>query len=294
MPYQTLTVYLGSSGHARDIFKNEAAKLGRLMAASDKTLVYGGMDAGLMGIIARTVLENGAAVIGIIPQKLKDSERILKNLSETVLVQDLWERKRLMFQRADAIIALPGGFGTLDEALEVLYWAALGLHNKPLVLVNTDGYWDLIIEFLHTLPDFKPEFLIVASDAETALQKLDSWPKPADVPDPDDLPHFESEISRETLEPIIVEEASVKNSYYLACALGLKQLAKHQRPIGIMNGQGQFTPLLQWFERAAVETFITQKCLTLYSTGNSLETLKAALHWQKAVEIDLHKDKWGD
>src|SRR5690606_31937137 len=109
-PYNTLTVYLGSSGHARSVFKEAAAELGRLIAAHGKKLVYGGMDAGLMGILATAALDNGGHVTGIIPQKLKDSERILTNLSETVLVQDLWERKSLMFKRADAILALPGGF----------------------------------------------------------------------------------------------------------------------------------------------------------------------------------------
>ena len=141
---ETLTVYLGSSGHARPIFKNAAIELGRLIGESSKRLVYGGMDAGLMGLLAIAALEAGAHVTGIIPRKLKDSERILKNLSDTVMVEDLWDRKKRMFKQADAIISLPGGYGTLDESLEMLYWAALNLHNKPLVLVNIEGYWDFL------------------------------------------------------------------------------------------------------------------------------------------------------
>lgn len=292
--YNTLTVYLGSSGHARPIFKEAAKDLGRLIAEHQKHLVYGGMDAGLMGIIASTALDHGGKVTGIIPQKLKDSERILGNLSETVLVQDLWERKRLMFTRADAILALPGGFGTLDESLEVLYWAGLGLHNKPLVLINTDGYWDLIAAYLRTLPDFKSEFLIVADNPREALEKLEMWPRPNAVPPPENLPHFEDEIGRHTHQAIIVDDASVENSYYLACALGLKQLAKHTRPIGILNDKGQFTPLLAWLQLAARETFITQKCLVLYSEASSREKLDALIAAQKSVEIDLHGEKWGD
>lgn len=291
--YKTLTVYLGSSGHARPVFKEAAKELGRLMAGHGKKLVYGGMDAGLMGIIAQTALENGAHVTGIIPQKLKDSERILGNLSETVLVQDLWERKALMFGRADAIIALPGGFGTLDESLEVLYWGGLGLHNKPLVLINVEGYWDGLITYLRTLPDFNPNFLIVADDAADALHKLDNWVGLPPRPAPEHLPHFEDEISRATGQPIIVDKASVENSYYLACALGLKQLGKHTRAIGILNENGAFDGLLAWFKTAAQERFITQKCLTLYDSAAGSGALKTLLAQQKSVEIDLHNDKWG-
>jgi hypothetical protein len=291
---KTLTVYLGSSGHARPVFKEAARALGRLIAQHGQNLVYGGMDAGLMGIIAQTALEHGGHVTGIIPQKLKDSERILTHLSETVLVQDLWERKRLMFQRADAIISLPGGFGTLDESLEVLYWGGLGHHNKPLVLVNIEGYWDGLIAYLKTLPDFRPEFLIVADTPAEALQKLAEWPGlPAPVA-PDHYPHFEDEIIRSTDAPIIIDKASVENSYYLVCALGLKQLAKHERHIGILNENGQFDGLLRWFDTAARETFITQKCLKLYDTAPLRETLEHALAEQKSVSIDLHKEKWGE
>lgn len=292
--YKTLTVYLGSSGRARPVFKDAARALGELIAHHDKHLIYGGMDAGLMGIIARTALEHGASVTGIIPQKLKDSERILSNLTETVLVQDLWERKRRMFQRADAILALPGGFGTLDESLEVLYWGALGLHNKPLVLVNIEGYWDLIVAYLKTLPDFDARFLIVADTVEDALEKLDAWPRLPIPPVSEHFPHFEDEISRETDQPILIDKASVENTYYLVCALGLKQLAKHVRIIGILNGNGAFNDLLAWFKLAAVETFITPKCLGLYSAAESQKGLDALLSAQKSIEIDLHKEKWGE
>lgn len=291
---KTLTVYLGSSGHARPVFKDAARELGRMIAQHGQNLVYGGMDAGLMGIIAATALEHGGHVTGIIPQKLKDSERILTNLSETVLVQDLWERKRLMFSRADAILSLPGGFGTLDESLEVLYWGGLGHHNKVLVLVNTDGYWDDIIAYLKTLPDFAPEFLIVANTPAEALQKLADWPGMPPAKAPGHFPHFEEEIIRSTDAPIIIDKASIESSYYLICALGLKQLAKHERPIGLLNENGQFDDLLRWFETAALETFITQKCLTLYDTSSGRDELNGLLSAQKSVIIDLHKEKWGE
>ncbi|MCD8571160.1 MAG: TIGR00730 family Rossman fold protein [Alphaproteobacteria bacterium] len=292
--YNTLTVYLGSSGHARPVFKQAAEELGRLIAQRGKRLVYGGMDAGLMGIIASTALAHGAHVTGIIPQKLKDSERILTNLSETILVQDLWERKRLLFTHADAVLALPGGFGTLDESLEVLYWGDLGLHNKPLVLVNIEGYWDGLVSYLKTLPDFDPRFLVVADSPEDALHKLDDWQPLPSVPVPEHFPHFEDEISRATDQPILVDKASVENTYYLVCALGLKQLGKHIRAIGILNENGAFDGLLAWFEKAAEETFITQKCLTLYDAAPTRDELNRLLAAQKPAHIDLHKEKWGE
>jgi len=158
---QHITVYLGSSGTARPVFREAAMQLGALIADSGKHLVYGGMDAGLMGLVAADALAHGGEVTGIIPTKIKDSERILKNLTETILVDELSERKALMFQKADAVLALPGGFGTLDESLEVLYWGNLGLHNKPLVLINIEGYWDGLITYLRALPDYDETFLIV-------------------------------------------------------------------------------------------------------------------------------------
>src|SRR6056297_554740 len=152
---QKLTVYLGSSGRCRPTFKQTATRLGHLIGKHKKHLIYGGMDAGLMGIVASNALESGAHVTGILPKKLKDSERIHPNLSETILVPDLWERKLKMFNRADAIIVLPGGFGTIDEALEALYWAHLGAHVKPVIFVNTENYWDDFLNYLKTLPDLE-------------------------------------------------------------------------------------------------------------------------------------------
>lgn len=291
---ETLTVYLGSSGRARPIFKDAAGKLGRLIAQNGKHLVYGGMDAGLMGILAQSTLEAGGRVTGIIPQKIKDSERILGGLSETILVEELCDRKKRMFRAADAIIALPGGFGTLDESLEVLYWGALKLHAKPLILVDLDGYWSDLLPFLHAQSDFDPDFLITVERLEDIFPALERWCPPAGInTDHDHYPHFEDEIMRGTDEPIIIDKPSVENAYFAVCALGLKQLGKHARPIGFLNTNGQFGGLLHWIERAAQETFITEKCLKLYDTAPDKETLKALLSRQKPVHIDLHAEKWG-
>ena len=291
----TLTVYLGSSGHARAVFQQSAADLGTLIGASGKKLVYGGMDAGLMGELARNALQAGGAVSGIIPQKLKDSERILQNLTETILVHDLWERKRKMFHAADAIISLPGGFGTLDESLEVLYWAHLGLHRKPLLLVNIEDYWNPMIAYLKTLPDFDARYLIVTSTINDTIPALAAWtPPPVTVKLEQDLPHFEDEITRKTTDSIMIDQASIQNSYYAACALGLKQLGRHHRPIGFLNTNGQFDHLLDWFKAAERERFITPKCLQLFSVSDDETKLRALLNNQADITINLHAEKWGE
>lgn len=293
----TITVYLGSSGRCRPVFKDTAKQMGRILGAHDKHLVYGGMDAGLMGLLANAVLEAGGRVTGIIPKSLKDSERIHPSLHETILVPDLWERKRRMFERADALIALPGGFGTLDEALEVLYWGHLRMHAKPLVFVNTEGYWDDALAYLETLPDCARKYLLCADTPEDAIDKLERW-NPSEIKlettdASDHLPHFEADILQDTEAPIVLNTASVRDSYILATALGLKQLGKHARPIGLLNDKGQFDALLRWIERAGEEHFITQRCTLLYSVAADRKELARQMAGQPAIKIDLHTEKWG-
>ena len=288
-----LTVYLGSSGHARPVFKQAAEALGRLIGERGKHLVYGGMDAGLMGIVASAAMAGGAHVTGIIPRKIKDSERVLDGLNDLIMVEDLCDRKKQMFLMADAVISLPGGFGTLDESLEVLYWGGLGLHAKPLVLVNIENYWSPLIEYLRTLPDFDERFLIVVDNVEEALPGLEAFEGLPPVKVPPHLPHFEDEITRDTAMPILVDRANVENSYFVVCALGLKQLGKHVRGVGFLNKDGRFDKLLAWLERAAKETFITEKCLQLYETAADENALREALNTQELITIDLHKEKWG-
>lgn len=289
--FHTLTVYLGSSGRCRDVFKDTAKQLGHLIGEKGRELVYGGMDAGLMGIVANTALESGARVTGIIPKKLKDSERIHPNLSQTILVPDLWERKLKMFQRADAIITLPGGFGTIDELLEALYWASLGAHQKPVILVNTEGYWDDFIIYLGGLPDLPRGHLIVVPKVEDVFSALDEWTTPA-APLSYAFPHFEDDILQDTDTPLIFDTLNVGEGYKLATALGLKQLSKHERPIGIVN-DGSFDALLNWIESAQKEHFITDHCTELYSVAATQDELSVELLSQKKIDIDLAHDKWG-
>jgi uncharacterized protein (TIGR00730 family) len=292
---QMLTVYLGSSGRTRPVFQQAAEHFGVLIGERGKKLVYGGMDAGLMGLLASKALESGAHVTGIIPKRLQDSERIHPHLTETLLVNDLWERKRRMFLAADAIIGLPGGYGTLDECLEVLYWGHLKLHDKPLVLVNIENYWGELIAYLRTLPDFDPRFLIVTDSVEGVFPALDAWTFEEEILEIEDgFPHFEADILKDTDAPIILHQASIQNTYHFITALGLKQLGKHQRPMGILNDKGQLDGFVSWIFKAAEERFITEKCLLLFSTAATPETLDEALREQKPVHIDLHREKWGE
>lgn len=293
-PHKTFTVYLGSSGFARDVFKQSAVHMGEEIGRRGHALVYGGMDAGLMGLVAKAALDAGAHVTGIIPEKIRDSERILKGLSETIMVHDLWDRKKRMFQRADVVVSLPGGYGTLDESLEMLYWGALGLHDKPLVLVNTEGYWNPLVSYLQSLPDYDGRYLIVVDRPEDVFEAVQSRDVPEANPGLQDrYPHFEDEITRKTHAPIIIDRASIENSYYLICALGLKQLGKHNRPIGILNEAGRFDHLVEMFRLAQKEHFITEKCLKLFDTAADVDVLFTLLKAQKDVSIDLHAEKWG-
>lgn len=287
------TVYLGSSGRCRPVFKETAKILGHLIGECGKSLIYGGMDAGLMGIVANNALSSGAHVTGIIPKKLKDSERIHPSLSETILVPDLWERKLKMFNRADAIIGLAGGFGTIDEVLEALYWANLGAHAKPIILVNTDNYWDEFIAYLGTLPDLSREHLIVVDNVADVFDELQNWTPPAITGDTNNMPHFENEILGDTDAPIFFQDASIRDGYFLATALGLKQLDKHQRPIGLLNDRGQFDHLIRWIDQAQKECFITERCTQLFSVGQSLADLQKKMDMQKDIHIDLQNEKWG-
>ncbi|NCC22054.1 MAG: TIGR00730 family Rossman fold protein [Alphaproteobacteria bacterium] len=294
MTYQkSITVYLGSSGHCRSFFKNEAAALGQAIARSGYRLVYGGMDAGLMGILANTVIENGGAVLGIVPRKIKDILRFHKNLSEHILVDTLWERKRLLFRHGDAIAVFPGGFGTLDEALEVLYWAALGLHTKPVVFINSGGYWDNALAYLRTLPDLPEDSFSAVDTVEDLIPAIEAGPGGTEADTTANLPHFEDEIARHTRAPLIVRDMTIAESYRLVTALGLRQVGAHSRPIGLLNDGGRFERLIAWIGDAARERFITDKCPALLTVAENEDILKEALALDEPVSIDLVHEKWG-
>jgi uncharacterized protein (TIGR00730 family) len=142
----SICVYCGSNTGNDPRYAEAANALGRAMAGAGIRLVYGGGSVGLMGIVARTVMQNGGHVTGIIPQFLKDREVMLREVSELVVTADMHERKRTMFERSDAFVALPGGIGTLEEVVEMMTWAQLDRHVKPILIANFNGFWDPLIE----------------------------------------------------------------------------------------------------------------------------------------------------
>jgi uncharacterized protein (TIGR00730 family) len=146
-------VFCGSNLGVKEEYRAEAVTLGRLLGEAGLGLVYGGAQVGLMGTLADAALAHGSEVIGVIPRSLAGIEVAHQRLSQLVLVETMHERKALMAQEADAFVALPGGFGTLDEFFEILTWAQLGIHSKPCVLVNIGGYYDQLLNFLNIAVD---------------------------------------------------------------------------------------------------------------------------------------------
>jgi uncharacterized protein (TIGR00730 family) len=146
-----LCVYCGSGLGADPAYAEAARALGRAMAEQDIRLVYGGGSVGLMGTIARAVLDGGGSAIGIIPSFLQNRERRMEGLTDTIVTDDMHERKRLMFEHADAFVALPGGVGTLEELVEQMTWAQLGRHEKPVLIANIGGFWNPLIALLEQM-----------------------------------------------------------------------------------------------------------------------------------------------
>jgi uncharacterized protein (TIGR00730 family) len=145
---QSICVYCGSGPGKNPAFLNAARAFGRILAESRIGLVYGGGSLGLMGEIARSVIHHGGHVTGIIPGFLSEREHMLIEAQELIVVDDMHQRKQLMFVKSDAFVALPGGLGTLEEFVEQLTWSQLGRHAKPILLVNVEGYWDpLLVQF---------------------------------------------------------------------------------------------------------------------------------------------------
>ncbi|MGD9500901.1 MAG: TIGR00730 family Rossman fold protein [Methyloceanibacter sp.] len=142
---QNICVYCGSGSGRNPAFAEAARELGRRLAAQRIGLVYGGGSLGLMGEIARSVLEHGGHVTGIIPGFLSEREHMLIEAQELIVVDDMHQRKQLMFVKSDAFVALPGGLGTLEEFVEQLTWSQLGRHQRPIVLANIEGFWNPLL-----------------------------------------------------------------------------------------------------------------------------------------------------
>lgn len=159
-------------------YRSAAEELGRLIAARGLTLVYGGGDVGLMGIVADAALNGGGRVIGVIPQALVDREVAHQGLTELRVVESMHERKATMVELADAFLALPGGMGTFEELCEILTWGQLGIHQKPIGLLNVAGYWRPFVSLLdHAVEEgfVRPahrELLLEEEDPERLLNAL--------------------------------------------------------------------------------------------------------------------------
>lgn len=150
----SVCVYCGSAAGSNPAFTTATIAVGRHIAEAGVRLIYGGGDVGLMGVLARTVLDHGGTVTGIIPAFLKERENMILDAQETIVVPDMHTRKQMMFDRADAFIALPGGVGTLEELVEQLTWAQLGRHDKPILILNTAGFWKPLLVLMAHMRGF--------------------------------------------------------------------------------------------------------------------------------------------
>lgn len=185
MAIKSVCIYCGSSAGASPAYAEAARRLGRELGEQGMRLVYGGGRIGLMGVVADAALAAGGQVIGVIPDNLQLRERGHHGVTELRVVGSMHERKNVMFELSDAFIILPGGYGTLDEAFEMLTWRQLRLHDKPVLFANIDGYWDplkgLIDHFIREgfAQETSRRLFIFVDKAEDILPTLLRQPSPA-------------------------------------------------------------------------------------------------------------------
>jgi hypothetical protein len=175
---RTICVYCGSGPGADPAFAEAATRFGQILAENKIGLVYGGGSLGLMGALAKSVLNHGGHVTGIIPEFLTAKEKALVRAQEVIITRDMHERKQIMFERADAFVALPGGIGTLEELVEQMTWAQLGRHKKPILIANIEHFWDPLCALLDHMRDMAfiraglTIKLLVADEVGEILPKL--------------------------------------------------------------------------------------------------------------------------
>lgn len=180
----TVTVFCGSSPGFDPVYVEAARAVGTAIGASGMALAYGGGHVGLMGAVADAAIAAGAEVTGVIPRALQAREEVNDNLTELILVDTMHERKMIMADRADAFLALPGGPGTLEELTEQWTWAQLGIHEKPVGILNVAGYFDPLLAFVANMRDrgfTHPRYtdmLVVATEATEALARLRDYVPP--------------------------------------------------------------------------------------------------------------------
>lgn len=181
MRFKRICVFCGSSSGKKGVFSNEALNLGTELVNRKVDLVYGGGSIGLMGQVAQTVKAGGGHVVGVIPKALIGAELTGNTVGELIAVSDMHQRKAEMFRQADAFIALPGGYGTLEELVEVITWNQLGIHKKPVGLLNVDGFYDTLLTFFDK--QLEEEFfdnsarsiVVSAPTASELLDKLEAY-----------------------------------------------------------------------------------------------------------------------
>ncbi|MFV8368699.1 TIGR00730 family Rossman fold protein [Flavobacterium sp. LB2R40] len=179
-----ITVFCGSSFGNEKNHELQAIVLGQTMAKKHIDLVYGGAKVGLMGAVADGVLSENGNVFGVLPRFLMSKEVAHDNLTELIIVESMHERKTKMNELSDGVIALPGGFGTLEEFFEMLTWGQLGLHKKPIGILNVDGFYDLLLKFIQKMVDngflkeINQKMILVSDDAEELLNKMENYTAP--------------------------------------------------------------------------------------------------------------------
>lgn len=176
-----VTVFCGSSNGLNPIYAEQAFAFGKLLAEKNIELVYGGAKVGLMGAVAEGVLQHGGHVIGVLPHFLQQKEVAHTGLTELILVDTMHERKLKMHDLSDGAVALPGGFGTLEELFEMLTWGQLGLHRKPVAIYNTNGFYNPLIQMADTMVEegflklVNREMLLVNDNAEALLSAMHTY-----------------------------------------------------------------------------------------------------------------------
>ncbi len=179
-----ITVFCASSFGNEKIYEEQAALVGKTLAEQNIELVYGGANVGLMGAVADGALNAGGKAIGVLPNFLRSKEIAHLGLTELILVESMHERKTKMNDLCDGVIALPGGFGTLEELFEMLTWAQLGLHKKPIAILNVNGFYDSLIELLQNmtekglLKEVNREMLLVSDNIDDLLDQMQNYVAP--------------------------------------------------------------------------------------------------------------------
>ncbi|WP_264524704.1 TIGR00730 family Rossman fold protein [Flavobacterium sp. N502536] len=179
-----ITVFCGSSFGTDEIYKEQATLLGKTLAKQEIELVYGGANLGLMGAVADGVLNEGGRAIGVLPNFLRSKEIAHLGLTDLIVVESMHERKTKMNDLCDGVIALPGGFGTLEELFEMLTWGQLGLHKKPIAILNINGFYDSLIELTKVMVEkgllkaVNQQMLLVSDNIEDLLTQMKNYIPP--------------------------------------------------------------------------------------------------------------------